>query len=117
MYALKKGPIARVYALCRKYAQQNSPQRLIKKLRYRWDKSLKPSRFSNYLSVVALVKNEAEYIGEWLEYHLLQGVEKFYIYDNESTDKLQAVLKPYIEAGIVECIYYPGKRAAASRGV
>jgi hypothetical protein len=65
--------------------------------------------FEQYLSIVAIVKDEALYILEWLEYHLIVGVEKFYIYDNGSTDNLKEVLDPYIKDGIVEYIYFPGK--------
>lgn len=39
------------------------------------------------------------------------GVDKFYIYDNDSTDRLKDVLRPYIEAGIAEYIYYPKKQS------
>jgi hypothetical protein len=70
----------------------------------------KPKDFQNYLSVVLIVKNEALYIEEWLEYHLLVGVQKFYIYDNESTDNLVQILQPYIEIGIVEYIHFPYKK-------
>ncbi|GHV04453.1 hypothetical protein FACS189485_09880 [Spirochaetia bacterium] len=69
-----------------------------------------PAKFPHYLSVVAKVKNEAPYIAEWIEYHLLQGCEKFYIYDNESTDNLQEALAPYIRDGIVEYTFFPGKK-------
>ncbi|MDR2481649.1 MAG: glycosyltransferase family 92 protein [Spirochaetaceae bacterium] len=62
----------------------------------------------NYLSVVAIIKNEGPYIAEWIEYHLLVGVNKFYIYDNESEDNLKEILAPYIEDGIVEYEYCPG---------
>ena len=62
----------------------------------------------NYLSIVAIIKNEGLYIAEWIEYHLLVGVSKFYIYDNESEDNLKEILKPYIESGIVEYKYCPG---------
>jgi hypothetical protein len=55
------------------------------------------------------VKDEAVYIAEWIEYHLLVGVTKFYIYDNGSTDNLKNVLSPYIKDNIVEYIFYPGK--------
>ncbi|GHU84343.1 hypothetical protein AGMMS49941_01760 [Deferribacterales bacterium] len=65
--------------------------------------------FPQYLSVVAIVKNETAYIAEWLEYHLLVGVEKFYIYDNNSTDNLKEYLEPYIKAGIVEYTNFPGR--------
>jgi hypothetical protein len=38
------------------------------------------------IAVVAIVKDEAHYIAEWLDYHVLVGVRHFYIYDNGSTD-------------------------------
>jgi glycosyltransferase involved in cell wall biosynthesis len=60
------------------------------------------------LSVLTIAKDEAPYIKEWLEYHLLVGVEKFYFYDNGSTDNSREILQPYIDAGIVEYIYFPG---------
>lgn len=61
------------------------------------------------LAVVAIMKNEGPYIKEWLDYHLLAGVNHFYIYDNESTDDMKKILQPYIKAGIVTYIFYPGK--------
>lgn len=67
-------------------------------------------RPKNYLSVAAIIKNEGPYIAEWIEYHLLVGVTKFYIYDNESEDNLKDILEPYIRDGIVEYKYYPGKK-------
>jgi hypothetical protein len=75
---------------------------------------MKPSDFKNYLSIVAIVKNEAPYIAEWIEYHLVVGVEKFYIYDNESTDNLKRILTPYINQGIVEYFFFPGIRKQIS---
>lgn len=75
----------------------------------------KPGDFTNYLSLLAIVKNEASYIEEWLEYHLLLGVQKFYIYDNGSSDNLTEILQPYIKGGLVEYTYFPGneKQVAA----
>ena len=61
------------------------------------------------LAVVAIVKNEGPYIKEWLDYHLLAGVDHFFIYDNESEDNLKEVLQPYIEKGIVTYTFFPGK--------
>ena len=61
------------------------------------------------LAVVSIMKNEAPYVKEWLDYHILAGVEHFYIYDNESPDNLKEVLQPYIDAGVVTYIFYPGK--------
>ena len=49
------------------------------------------------LAVVAIMKNAGPYIKEWLDYHLLAGVEHFFIYDNDSLDNMKEVLQPYIE--------------------
>ena len=50
------------------------------------------------------------YIGEWLEYHYKIGVDKFYIYDNDSEDRseLMKILEPWIQKNIVEYFQFPG---------
>ncbi|MBR4153677.1 MAG: glycosyltransferase family 2 protein [Selenomonadaceae bacterium] len=65
--------------------------------------------FLHNLSVVAILKNEAPYLKEWLDYHLLAGVDHFYLYDNESPDNQAEVAKPYVEAGLVDYFRAPGK--------
>lgn len=64
----------------------------------------------HYLAACAIAKDEGPYFKEWIEWHKSKGVEKFYIYDNESTDCTKEVLAPYIESGIVEYTYFPGYR-------
>ena len=54
-----------------------------------------------YLSITAILKNEAPYIKEWIEYHKMLGVNRFYLYDNESDDNVKDILQPYIDSGIV----------------
>lgn len=49
------------------------------------------------ISIVVIIKNEGLYIKEWIEYHKIIGIKKFYIYDNNSTDNTYKLLKPYIE--------------------
>ena len=61
--------------------------------------------FLHELSIVAVIKNEAHYLEEWLNYHLAAGVDHFYIYDNDSTDDTAEILEPYIEAELVD--YFP----------
>lgn len=61
------------------------------------------------LAFVLIAKNEATYIKEWLDFHIKQGVSKFIIYDNESTDNFREVLRPYIEAGTVIYSFIKGK--------
>jgi len=63
-------------------------------------------KFNNTISIVAMVKNESEYIKEWLEYHMLVGVDKFVIYDNNSDDNLKEILQPYINSGKVDYFLY-----------
>ncbi len=38
---------------------------------------------------------------EWLEFHRIVGVERFYLYDNFSVDDHREVLAPYVEDGLV----------------
>ena len=54
------------------------------------------------LAVVAILKNEAPYLKEWLDYHLLAGVDHFYLYDNDSPDNQAEVAAPYVKAGLVD---------------
>jgi hypothetical protein len=54
-----------------------------------------------YLSVCAIYRDEAPYLREWLEFHRLVGVERFFLYDNLSIDGHREVLGPYVDAGIV----------------
>ena len=61
------------------------------------------------VAVVALTYNERNYIKEWLDYHLLSGVDHFYLYDHESTDNYREISRPYEEKGLVTDKYYPGK--------
>ena len=68
--------------------------------------------FENEVALVLIVKNESRYIGEWLEYHYRIGVDKFYIYDNDSEDRseLLRVLDPWIQSGIVDLESVSGVR-------
>lgn len=67
------------------------------------------SYFNYELAMVAISKNEAPYIKEWIEFHKLVGFTKFYFYDNESEDETYKVLKPYIDSGLVEYTFIKGK--------
>lgn len=44
------------------------------------------------LAVVAIVRNEGPYVGEWAAFHRAAGVRHFYIYDDGSTDQTRAEL-------------------------
>lgn len=62
------------------------------------------------LNLMAMFHDEAKYLREWLEFHLLQGVEKFYLYNRLSNDDWRSVLQPYIDKGIVDVKEWPFTR-------
>ena len=66
-------------------------------------------KFEYEIVYVAIAKNEGPYIREWIEYHRQVGVQKFLIYDNESTDQMRTLLEPYIQKGLVDYTYFPGR--------
>ncbi len=47
-----------------------------------------------YLSICAIYRNEARYMPEWIEFHRLLGVERFFLFNNRSTDDHLEVLAP-----------------------
>ena len=65
--------------------------------------------FLHDLSVVAIIKNEGSYLKEWLDYHLMAGVDHFYLYDNESPDNQAEVVAPYVKDGLVDYFPLPGQ--------
>lgn len=101
---LKKYPWKAIYGRAKEIIKQHfSSSKKINAI------CVEEKRISSYnISIAAIVKNEAFYIQEWLEYHILLGVEHFFIYDNESDDDLHKKLSSYIEKGIVSYIYCPG---------
>lgn len=65
--------------------------------------------FKFQLSIVSIAKNEGPYIKEWVEYHLKQGVDCIYLYDNDSTDNMREILDSYIRSGEVIYTIFPGR--------
>jgi len=66
-----------------------------------------------FLAFVTRIKHEDLYIREWLEYHLLVGVEHFFLYDMDGGQGLAGILEPYEDAGVVTRIpwtHYEGTR-------
>ncbi len=64
-----------------------------------------------HIAACQIFKDEAPYLREWIEYHLLIGIEHFYFYDNNSSDGYEEVLQPYIDREIVTLIKWPEKHA------
>jgi Glycosyltransferase family 92 len=55
---------------------------------------------SAYLAIGTVYQDEAPYLEEWIEFHRLVGIERFFLYDNRSEDEHREVLAPYVEEGI-----------------
>jgi len=53
------------------------------------------------------IRDEAPYLAEYIEFHILQGFDHFIFYDNKSTDDTAEMMVPYIKAGLVELRQYP----------
>ena len=48
-----------------------------------------------------IAKNQHADVDEWIDYHALQGVGKFYIYDDDSRPSLQPMLQHRIDSGLI----------------
>lgn len=65
------------------------------------------SVITRYLTVAAIMRNEGKYLAQWVEFHLMMGVEHFILYDNASTDDTRDVLQSYVRNGVVEIVPWP----------
>jgi hypothetical protein len=59
------------------------------------------------ICLCGIFKNEASYLDEWIKYHIVIGIDHFYLYNNNSDDNYLQILHPYIEKGIVDLIDWP----------
>ncbi len=59
------------------------------------------------LSICSIINNEAKFLKEWIEYHRLIGVDHFYLYNVNSTDRYMEVIRNYIKEGVVTLIRWP----------
>ncbi len=60
-----------------------------------------------FLALASVFQNEAPYMKEWIEYYAMLGVDRFYLYNNKSSDNYLEVLDPYIKNGLVVLIDWP----------
>lgn len=65
--------------------------------------------------IVAMMRNEAPYLLEWIAYHRLIGFGQITIYDNESNDASPRILGPLARAGIINAVYWRDRRAKMDR--
>ncbi|MBV6642945.1 MAG: glycosyltransferase family 92 protein [Cyclobacteriaceae bacterium] len=54
-----------------------------------------------FLTFATNFKSENPYLKEWLDYHILVGVDHFYLYDQDGGNEAKEILRPYEEKGFV----------------
>ena len=60
----------------------------------KFEKEEEKINYKYFLSMLAIVRDENDYLEEWIRYHINLGFEHFYIYDNESA----VPVKDYLES-------------------
>ena len=51
-------------------------------IRQVFEEKLKATTFKHYCSICLIIRDDNDYLEEWLNWHIAQGVEHFYIYDH-----------------------------------
>ncbi|GAA5938972.1 hypothetical protein JCM1841_002726 [Sporobolomyces salmonicolor] len=62
-----------------------------------------PSAPADYfnVSICAVPTHENQYLPEWITWHRLLGVQRFYLFDNDPSLELRRLLRPWLEEGSV----------------
>lgn len=59
------------------------------------------------LAVAVLFYNESRYLKEFIAFHQIVGVSRFYLFNDQSTDDYLVTLRPFREQGTVKLIHFP----------
>jgi hypothetical protein len=59
----------------------------------------------SYLAACLIVKNELEYLPEWIEYHRRMGISKFYVFDHNSSVPVITSIRQYVLTNLVEYFF------------
>lgn len=62
-----------------------------------------------YIAICAIVKDQRKDLRYWIEYHRWIGIDKFYIFDHNSSRSLLPGLMDYARTGVVEYQYFAGR--------
>ncbi len=58
------------------------------------------------ISVVTMFRFEDDYLVEWLYYYIMHGIDHFYLYSHNNTQKTYDLLKPFIDKGYITLIIW-----------
>ncbi|MFI8766500.1 glycosyltransferase family 92 protein [Streptomyces sp. NPDC053792] len=67
------------------------------------------------LAIGCVFRNEARFLREWIEFHRLMGVQRFYLVDDRSDDDYRDVVSPYVDEGVVQVVEKPCPPTYAGR--
>jgi hypothetical protein len=56
------------------------------------------------VSIISQFRDEAKFLKEWIEFHLMIGFDDFYLINHLSKDNYLEVLQPYVDRGVVNII-------------
>ncbi len=73
--------------------------------RRRWYPRYRPPANAR-VGVVAIMRNEAPYLLEWIAHYRVLGFEHISIYDNDSNDASPRILAPLARAGMIDATYW-----------
>jgi hypothetical protein len=59
------------------------------------------------LVIGSVFQNESRFLREWIEYHQMIGVQRFFLVNDRSVDDYDSVLRPYCDSGIVQILEFP----------
>jgi len=68
-----------------------------KKIKKRCKITINEKKGFHFLSVLSVFKNESHIFEEWITHYLNEGVDHFYLIDNESTDEYLDILYKYFD--------------------
>lgn len=83
--------------------------RVVRRPRYRYRPQ--PAKFG----VVAMARNEAPYLLEWIAYYRVLGFQQITIYDNQSNDASADILSPLAKAGIINARFWRDRNNRQNR--
>lgn len=81
--------------------------------------SLLPNQTSPaHVAICAVATHEEQFLPEWLTWHRLVGVERFYLFDNSPSLAMRRLLRPWIQEGSVVLyeLEYQGALRRLSQG-
>jgi glycosyltransferase involved in cell wall biosynthesis len=62
----------------------------------------------HYLTACLIFKDSAPYLDEWIRFHLKVGFDDLYLYDNDSSDDGESVIRPFVTRRQVTLRKWPG---------